>query len=197
MSLYRHCSRVRHANRAVSPLSPKCRNAPRLNWRAIRHRTTAARLSTRIIRHPALFSGDTASSKSRNENRMVRRIPTPRRSHPQSPHRFRIKTPYILPTSRKAAKAPSIKREGQSPSPTHYNIAALYTPSTIDSTGCLAEFAVRMPHALWQQNRRFAPAIFTSSPVRSSRSASCRFSARRGRYPPASISPAARSPPRP
>ena len=43
--------------------------------------------------------------------------------------------------------------------------------------------------------RRFL--FFTSSPVRSSRSASCRFSARRGRCPPASGGPAAHSPPRP
>ena len=50
---------------------------------------------------------------------------------------------------------------------------------------------------LAMKSQDFMPAIFTSSPVRSSRSASCRFSVRRGQCPPASISPAARSPPHP
>ena len=35
------------------------------------------------------------------------------------------------------------KREGQSPSPTHYDIAALYAPSTIESAESLAAFAAQ------------------------------------------------------
>ena len=178
MSLYGHCRRARHANRAVSPLSPKCRKAPRLNRREMRHSTTMTRLSTRMIRHPTLSSGDMVlSTKSRNENRRARKIPEPRRSHLQSPNRFWIKMPSILPTPPPRPRVSNHAACGGIPQLFTF-LSSLFTAKSA-----------------WLQSQ--ALFVFTSSPVRSSRSASCRFSVRRGRCPPASISPAARSPPRP